>query len=108
MLRSLPRAERKGELGRPFSEGWTYLSAWLVAVAGVCSVMGLMHPRERQRRRRRSYRGWDTRDTNYGRRRHSQAAAGSAEAAWVSSWVRSEGAGDASRQRLAKGKGVQG
>jgi hypothetical protein len=36
----------KGEFGRQFSEGWTYLVVWLVAVAGVCSVVELMQPRE--------------------------------------------------------------
>jgi hypothetical protein len=36
----------KGKLGRQFSEWWTYLAAWLVAVAVVCSVVGLMKPRE--------------------------------------------------------------
>jgi hypothetical protein len=38
-------------------------------VAGVCSVVGLVQPRERRRRWRRSYRGWDTRGTNLERRR---------------------------------------
>jgi hypothetical protein len=37
---------RRGELGRQFSEGWTYLAAWLVAVAIVCWVVGLIQPRE--------------------------------------------------------------
>jgi hypothetical protein len=36
----------KDQLGRQFSEGCTYLAAWLVAVAVVCSVVGLVQPRE--------------------------------------------------------------
>jgi hypothetical protein len=41
-----------------FSEGGAYLVAWLVAVAGVCSVVGLKQPRERGwRPRRRSTMG---------------------------------------------------
>jgi hypothetical protein len=130
--RSLPRGGG-GSSADSFSEGWTYLVVRLVAVAGDCSVVGLKQLRGWRRRRRRTYRRWDTRGTDYGRwwRRHSRGLRGAREHSGGGGWsgagvaVRTNcnrersgdvdqlvgqgrEAGGASWRRLAKCEGVQG